>query len=68
MVEGRQAALLRLQAHAAGTGREKKDAKDTAPNPYNFDAILAKVEGDVWHWNDPRIIPQQKMLWEREKD
>ena len=22
----------------------------------------------MWHWNDPRIIPQQKMLWEREKD
>ena len=46
----------------------KNEKKDAAPDPYDFDAILAKVEGDVWHWNDPRIIPQQKMLWEREKD
>jgi dipeptidyl aminopeptidase/acylaminoacyl peptidase len=47
---------------------EKKAAKDAAPDPYDFDAILAKVEGDVWHWNDPRIIPQQKLMWAREKD
>ena len=52
------------QAGAADDGAEKaekKDDKDAAPDPYDFDAILAKVEGDVWHWNDPRIIPQQKM-------
>ncbi len=39
-----------------------------ADDPYDFDQILAKTEVDVWHWNDPRIIPQQKLLWDREKD
>ena len=48
-------------------GGEKTD-KNAAPDPYDFDAILAKVEGDIWHSNDPRIIPQQKIMWPREKD
>jgi len=43
-------------------------AKDVLPDPYDFDKILPKAEGDVWHWNDPRIVPQQKVQWEREKD
>jgi dipeptidyl aminopeptidase/acylaminoacyl peptidase len=59
-----QAASAEPAAEKAGA----KDAKDGVVDPYDFDAILAKVEGDVWHWNDPRIVPQQKMLWEREKD
>ncbi|HEY3383745.1 MAG TPA: prolyl oligopeptidase family serine peptidase [Vicinamibacterales bacterium] len=46
----------------------KTDKPDGTPDPYDTDALLAKVEGDVWHWNDPRIIPQQKLMWEREKD
>jgi dipeptidyl aminopeptidase/acylaminoacyl peptidase len=53
---------------AAGAEKKEKADKDAAPDPYDFDAILAKVEGDVWHANDPRIIPQQKLLWSREKD
>jgi dipeptidyl aminopeptidase/acylaminoacyl peptidase len=53
------------KAEAATT--EKKD-KDAAPDPYDLEAILAKVEGDVWHWNDPRIVSQQKIAWDREKD
>ncbi len=58
------------QKAGAATGAEKaeKTDKDAAPDPYDFDAILAKVEGDVWHANDPRIIPQQKIMWPREKD
>ncbi len=42
--------------------------KEAVPDPYDVDRILSKVEGDVWHWNDPRIVPQQKVQWEREKD
>ena len=53
---------------AAGAEKAEKTDKDAAPDPYDFDAILAKVEGDVWHANDPRIIPQQKLMWNREKD
>jgi dipeptidyl aminopeptidase/acylaminoacyl peptidase len=37
-------------------------------DPYDVDAILADRGVDVWHWMDPRILPQQKVLWEREKD
>jgi dipeptidyl aminopeptidase/acylaminoacyl peptidase len=53
---------------AAGAEKAEKSDKDAVPDPYDFDAILAKVEGDVWHANDPRIIPQQKLMWNREKD
>ncbi|HEX7486278.1 MAG TPA: prolyl oligopeptidase family serine peptidase [Vicinamibacterales bacterium] len=53
---------------AAGGEKTEKGDRNAAPDPYDFDAILAKVEGDVWHWNDPRIIPQQKVMWNREKD
>jgi dipeptidyl aminopeptidase/acylaminoacyl peptidase len=56
------------KAGAASAGKAEKTDKDAAPDPYDFDAILAKVEGDVWHANDPRVIPQQKIMWNREKD
>jgi len=52
---------------------EKKDTDDgdeeTPFDPYDFDALLDKREVDVWHWNDPLIIPNQKERWEeQEKD
>lgn len=47
---------------------EASAAKAEDLDPYDFDQILSKREVDVWHWNDPRIIPQQKLAWEREKD
>ena len=42
--------------------------KEGPPDPYDVDAILAKTELDVWHWNDPQINSQQKKTWNREKD
>jgi len=42
--------------------------KKAAPDPYDSTAILAKVELDVWHWNDPKINSEQKKAWDREKD
>ena len=59
-----------LQAGGVTAGDEKteKAVKDAAADPYDFDQILSKVEGDVWHSNDPRIVPQQKLMWDREKD
>ena len=46
------------------------DSKDDAPfDPYDLEAVLAGTEVDVWHWDDPRIIPNQKERWEEhEKD
>ncbi|MGD9252995.1 MAG: hypothetical protein PVG92_03575, partial [Holophagae bacterium] len=40
------------------------DAEEQAFDPYDFDAILEGRGVDVWHWNDPRIIPNQKERWE----
>ncbi len=48
-------------ADTAGAPAKPFDAYDTA-------AILADRGVDVWHWKDPRIVPQQKILWPREKD
>jgi len=54
-------------ATAAGTDADA-DAEEPF-DPYDVDAILADREVDVWHWRDPRIIPNQKERWdEHEKD
>ncbi len=44
------------------------DAEQPDLDPYDLDAILKDRGVDVWHWRDARIIPQQKVLWPREKD
>jgi dipeptidyl aminopeptidase/acylaminoacyl peptidase len=46
------------------TGAQTEEALDL----FSIDQILEKREIDVWHWNDPRIIPHQKKAWERFKD
>ncbi len=48
--------------------KEKNESEEEPYDPYDFDAILEKRGVDVWHWNDPLIIPNQKKRWEREKD
>lgn len=35
---------------------------------YNIDTILKKREIDIWHTNDPRIKPHQKIWWKQNKD
>jgi dipeptidyl aminopeptidase/acylaminoacyl peptidase len=50
---------------------EGADDEENDPpfDPYDFEALLDKRGVDVWHWNDPRIIPNQKERWEKqEKD
>jgi len=47
-----------------GKDEEEKEEIDL----YDKEAILAKKEVDVWHWNDPFINTHQKNLWPREKD
>ncbi len=39
--------------------KKKRDAKPSEPL-LDIDTILEKRELDVWHWNDPRIKPQEK--------
>ncbi len=47
---------------------ENKKAEEEEIDLFSFDRILAKKEVDVWHWNDPFIIPHQKKMWPRIKD
>ncbi|MFC1662079.1 S9 family peptidase, partial [Gemmatimonadota bacterium] len=60
------------EAGAAGEAPAEEAAeKETGEepfDPYDADAILADRAVDVWHWKDPRINPQQKVLWTQEKD
>ena len=45
------------------------DADEAPFDPYDVEAILEDRGVDVWHWKDPRIIPNQKERWEEhEKD
>jgi dipeptidyl aminopeptidase/acylaminoacyl peptidase len=37
----------------------------TKQNPYDFTPILAKKEVDVWHWNEPLIKSNEKILWKQ---
>lgn len=50
-----------IEARAAEDDDEPFDA-------YDVDEILEGRGVDVWHWMDPIINPQQKVLWSREKD
>ena len=35
---------------------------------FDVEKILEEREVDVWHWNDPLINPNQKIMWPRLKD
>jgi dipeptidyl aminopeptidase/acylaminoacyl peptidase len=53
----------------ADNERAVDEESDPPFDPYNFEALLDMRGVDVWHWNDPRIIPNQKERWEKqEKD
>lgn len=49
---------------------ENKTEKDslTTENMYDAERILKEIEGDVWHWDDPLIKPQEKQTWNRRKN
>lgn len=47
---------------------DEEEDKDTMPDLFDTEKILAERELDIWHWNDPLIIPNQKVLWNRVKD
>jgi dipeptidyl aminopeptidase/acylaminoacyl peptidase len=48
---------------------DESGAEERPFDAFDLDAVLAKRELDVWHWTDPRIIPNQKQRWkEHEKD
>ena len=58
---GRHASAISGQA-GVSPKPDPKGMRGRRTIPTTSMQILAKTEVDVWHWNDPRIIPQQKML------
>lgn len=47
---------------------EEEKVRDSVFHLYDTASILNDRGVDVWHWNDPYIIPNQKIRWKREKD
>ncbi len=47
---------------------EEESDEETPFDPYDVEALLEERGVDIWHWNDPRIIPNQKKRWDEEKD
>ncbi len=48
--------------------KKPEEAKDTTIDVFDIDVVLKKRGVDVWGWNDPRIIPNQKKRWKDVKD
>jgi dipeptidyl aminopeptidase/acylaminoacyl peptidase len=51
-------------------GEAKGDGEDDEEpfDPYDREAILAERTVDVWHWDDPLIVPHQKKRWKEERE
>ncbi|MEN8153671.1 MAG: prolyl oligopeptidase family serine peptidase [Acidobacteriota bacterium] len=47
--------------------KKEKTEKITDEQYFNPENILKKSGVDVWHWNDPLINPQQKVMWKKNK-
>ena len=54
----------------AEAGEDDEQAEDDESfDPYDFEVLLKESRVDVWHGDDPRIIPNQKKRWDKtEKD
>jgi dipeptidyl aminopeptidase/acylaminoacyl peptidase len=54
---------------ASDVDADEGEGEEGAPfDPYDVEAILEDREVDVWHWEDPRIIPNQKERWEEHEE
>jgi hypothetical protein len=59
---------LRADELDDGAADSEEEAEEAPFNAYDVDGILADRGVDVWHWLDPMIMPQQKVMWPRLKD
>ncbi|MDH3786596.1 MAG: hypothetical protein OEV00_14885, partial [Acidobacteriota bacterium] len=46
---------------------DESEEDDDPYDPYDNEALLEKRKVDVWHWDDPYIIPNQKKRWDKEE-
>lgn len=52
-----------------GKEEDEDEGEEEVPfEPYDTEAILEDRELDVWHGDDPLIVPHQKARWEEEKN
>ncbi len=47
---------------------DDESEEDVPIDLFDTETILSGRTLDVWHWNDPFIIPHQKKQWDSEKD
>ncbi len=47
---------------------EKREKDTTEAGLYDVDRILEDIEGNVWHWKDPRIKTNEIKEWKNVKD
>ena len=66
--DGRRIFFGQKPEQPAARKPDESAKKEEGADLYHIDEIVKKREGEVWHWNDPRIITQQKVLWPRAKD
>ena len=52
----------------AGGEGEGAAGDETPFDPYDLEALVEDRAVDVWHWDDPLIVPHQKKAWKGEKD
>jgi dipeptidyl aminopeptidase/acylaminoacyl peptidase len=60
--------FLGLRPFALDTTVVPFDSAGIEKGFFNVDSILSKKEVDVWHWDDPFIIPHQKKQWKQVRD
>ncbi|MCP4150070.1 MAG: S9 family peptidase [bacterium] len=52
-----------INEYQATVKKEHKKMDDI----FDVQQILQKMRVDVWHWNDPKIVPHQKKSWEKNR-
>ena len=53
---------------STGKGEHPVLTEEDRKEAFDIETLLNQREMDVWHWDDPRIVTNQKELWEEEKD
>ncbi len=52
----------------SGEGESQVITEEDRKKVYGIEELLDQREMDVWHWDDPRIVTNQKERWADEKD
>lgn len=54
--------------HEEEEAEKEEEKAEEEIDLFDVEKIVEKREVDVWHWNDPLINPNQKIMWSRLKD